>query len=253
MTLFWNITEWTAALFEVYIMLDFCKRFYSAKFSRFKDNLLFIGFILIVTLSNISIGIFSSFSGMLTLICVAEVILYCMVSLNGTLFFKCFLPIVSFGLIFIINISTNIASSVILGVSGSSLYTAQDGYRFFSIIVTKLIFFFATRLILILFKKGINLNQHEWVTISGILLISLCIGISITEISIEQNSKMTLPYFLCYLGILFVNIFVFIMIMLISSQKEKLKQVSLLELQIAQQKQAIEQMDILHFVMFHNL
>jgi len=245
LTLFWNITEWTAALLENWIIFDFCRRFHSSKFTRLKDNGLFIGFIIITTFLSIAISNFLAFSGMLTLICMSVVILYGIISLNGTIFSKCFLPIVSFGLIFIINIFTNISSSIILGVSGSSLYTTQDGYRFFSIIVTKLLFFFATRLILILFKKVINLNQHEWVAISGILLISLCIGISITEISIEQNSKMTSPYLLCYLGVLLVNIFVFIMIILISSQNEKSKHMSLLELQISQQKQALEQMDIL--------
>jgi len=245
LTLFWNITEWTAALLENWIIFDFCRRFHSSKFTRLKDNGLFIGFIIITTFLSIAISNFLAFSGILTLICMSVVILYGIISLNGTIFSKCFLPIVSFGLIFIINIFTNISSSIILGVSGSSLYTTQDGYRFFSIIVTKLLFFFATRLILILFKKVINLNQHEWVAISGILLISLCIGISITEISIEQNSKMTSPYLLCYLGVLLVNIFVFIMIILISSQNEKSKHMSLLELQISQQKQALEQMDIL--------
>jgi sensor histidine kinase YesM len=245
MAVFWNITEWTAALLENCIIFDFCRRFHSSKFSRLKDNVFFIGFILITSLLSIAISAFSEFSGMLTLLCMGLVIIYGIVSLNGTIFTKCFLPIVSFGLIFIINIFTNIFTSLVLGVVGSSLYTVQDGYRFFSIIVTKLLFFFATRLILILFKKGINLNQREWITISGILLISLCIGISITEISMEQNSKMSFPYFFCYSGILLVNIFVFIMIMLISTQNEKSKQISLLELQISQQKQAIEQMDIL--------
>lgn len=245
MTLFWNITEWTAALLENWIIFDFCRRFHSSRFNGFKDNLCFIGFILTTTLISIVISSFSAFSGMLTILCMIVVIVYGIVSLNGSVFSKCFLPVVSFGLIFIINIFTNITSSMILGVSGNSLYTTQDGYRFFSIIVTKLLFFFATRMILLMFKKGINLNQREWITISGILFLSLCIGISITDISIEQNSKMTLPYFLCYSGILFVNIFVFVMIMMISSQNEKSKQMSLLELQISQQKQAIEQMDIL--------
>lgn len=89
------------------------------------------------------------------------------------------------------------------------------------------------------------MNKYEWITISGILLISLCIGISITEISLKQNSRMSMPYFICYFGILLVNAFVFIMIMLISSQNEKSKKMSLLELQISQQKQVLEEMDIL--------
>lgn len=245
MTLFWNITEWTAALLENWIIFDFCRRFHSSKYTTFKDNVFFISFILIDTLLSIAISTLSSFSGMLTLICMGIVILYGIISLKGTIFSKCFIPIVSFGLIFIINIFVNIISSFALGVTGSSLYTAQDSYRFFSIIVTKLLFFFATRLILILFKKGINLNKYEWITISGILLISLCIGISITEISLKQNSRMSMPYFICYFGILLVNAFVFIMIMLISSQNEKSKKMSLLELQISQQKQVLEEMDIL--------
>lgn len=245
MTLFWNITEWTAALIENWIIFDFCRRFHSSKYTPFKDNIFFISFILIDTLLSVAISTLSSFSGMLTLICMGIVILYGIISLKGTIFSKCFIPIVSFGLIFIINIFVNIISSFTLGVTGSSLYTTQDSFRFFSIIVTKLLFFFATRLILILFKKGINLNKHEWITISGILFISLCIGISITEIILKQNSRMSMPYFICYFGILLVNIFVFIMIMLISSQNEKSKKMSLLELQISQQKQALEEMDIL--------
>lgn len=245
MIVFWNIMEWTASLLENLIIYDFLRCFHTSKLSKSKDIGTFIGFIIITTILSIAISTFSAFSGMLTLFCMGLVILYGIIALEGTIFSKCFLPIVSFGMIFIINIFTNITCSMILGVSGSSLYTSQDGFRFFSIIVTKLLFFFATRIILKLFKKGINLNQKEWITNIGILLLSLCIGILITEISIENNSKMTLPYVLCYLGILFINVFVFIMIMVISSQNEKSKKMSLLELQIAQQKQAIEQMDIL--------
>lgn len=245
MIIFWNITEWTASLLENLIIYDFFRRFHTSKLSKFKDIGTFIGFIAITTILSIAISMFSAFSGMLTLLCMGLVILYGIIALEGTIFLKCFLPIVSFGIIFIINVFTNIACSMFLGVSGSSLYTSQDGVRFFSVIFTKLLFFFATRLILKLFKKGINLNQIEWITNIGILLLSLCIGISITEISIENNSKMTLPYILCYLCIFLINIFIFIMIMIISSQNEKSKKMSLLELQIAQQKQTIEQIDIL--------
>lgn len=245
MTLFWTITEWAAALIENWILFDFSRRFHSSKYPPLKDHLLFIIFILIDTCFSMTISIFTAFSGMLTLICMAVAILYGIICLNGTVFSKSFLPVVSFCLIFIINIFVDISCASIFSLTTSSLFTEQDGYRFFCIIITKLLFFIFTRMILMLFKKGIHLNKREWMLISGILLLTLCIGIAVTEIGLKQNETMSLPYFICFTGILFINVFVFTMLKMISEQNEKARQMSLLELQISQQKQMIEQMDIL--------
>lgn len=245
MTIFWTVTEWLAALVENWVIFDFCRRFHSPKYPPFKDNLIFAAFILLDTILSMGISVFTAFSGMLTLVCMGVAILYGVLFLKGAVFSKLFLPIVSFGLIFIINIFVNIICSSIFSLTTSSLFTEQDGYRFFCIIVTKLLFFLATRMILVMFKKGINLKQREWLLISGILFISLCMGIAVIEIGLEQNAALTPPYFLCFFGIVCINIFMFIMLMQISAQNEKSRQMSLLELQVSQQKQALEQMDIL--------
>ena len=245
MTIFWTVTEWLAALVENWVIFDFCRRFHSPKYPPFKDNLIFAAFILLDTILSMGISVFTTFSGMLTLVCMGVAILYGVLFLKGAVFSKFFLPIVSFGLIFIINISISIVCSAVLERTSESLFTDQDAIRFFCLIITKLLFYLVTRFILNMFKKGVNLKKQEWILLSSIFFISLCIGILLVEISWKQHDSLTLPYILCFCGILCINVFIFIMLMQISAQNEKSRQMSLLELQVSQQKQALEQMDIL--------
>lgn len=80
---------------------------------------------------------------------------------------------------------------------------------------------------------------------SGISFISLFIGTAVVEIGLESNASLQLPYILCFIGIICIDVFVFIMLSQITRQNQKVTELSLLELQVSQQKQALEHMDIM--------
>jgi len=245
MKTFWTITEFLAVLIENCIIYDFYSKFHSAKYKTIWQKFICFAFICITSALAIIIDSFTDFSGMLTLICVATVILYGIIFLKGSIFSKFFLPIITFGLIFIINISVSTVCAIALHHEQEKLFIEQNNTRFFCIIATKLIFFLVTRIILGLFNKGVMLKKQEWIMMSGISFISLFIGTTVVEIGIISSNLNSPAYIFCFCGIICIDIFVFIMLSQITKQNKKATALSLLELQIEQQKQALENIDIM--------
>lgn len=245
MKIFWTITELIAVLMENWIIYDFYSKFHSAKYNTIWQKLVYIGFICITSTLAIIIDSFTDFSGMLTLICIAMVILYGIIFLKGSIFSKFFLPIIAFGLIFIINISVSTVCAIASHHKQETLFIEQTNMRFFCIITTKLIFFLVTRIILGLFNKGVMLRKQEWIMMSGISFISLFIGTAVVEIGISSSDLDSPAYMFCFCGIICIDIFVFIMLSQITKQNQKATELSLLELQVEQQKQALENIDIM--------
>lgn len=241
MSIFWVITENLAVLAENWIIFDFYTRFHDQKRNTIAQKIIYYASILLVSLVVILIDSFTPFSGMMTFLCIGLIILYGILFLKGSIFSKFFLPIATFGMILIINISLNAVCALFLDRQRGELLYQQDTVRFFSILITKFLLFFATRILLAIFKKGINLKKQEWFTMSGILLISLFIGTAIFNIAHE----LSFSYVMCIVGIFCIHLFVFIMLSQISKQNEKMMQLSLLELQTEQQKQMLSHMDIM--------
>lgn len=245
MEIFWTVTELLAVIIENWIIYDFYSKFHSAQYKSIWQKIIYFMFIGITSAIAIIIDSFTSFSGMLTLICAGMVVLYGIIFLKGTVFSKFFLPVVAFGLVFIINISISTICAVLLDYEQGTLFTKQTNVRFFCIIATKFLFFLVTRIVLGLFHKGLILRKQEWIMMSGISFISLFIGTIVVEIGLASNDSLQSPYILCFIGIICIDIFVFIMLSQITRQNQKITEVSLLELQVSQQKQALEHMDIM--------
>lgn len=245
METFWTVTELLAVLIENWLIYDFYSKFHSAEHKRAWEKITYIAFIAITSAESIIIDSFTSFSGMLTLMCLGTVILYGIAFLKGTVFSKFFLPIVSFGLIFIINMSISIGCSFLFREYEDVLFSEQTGERFFCIITSKLLFFLITKLLLSLFHKGVVLKKQEWIMMSGISFISLFIGTTVVEIGLTSHDSLQLPYILCFCGIICIDVFVFMMLSQITKQNQKITEISLLELQVSHQKKTLEQMDIM--------
>lgn len=245
MDLFWSITELLAVFIENWIIYDFYSKFHSAEYKTIWKRITYCLFIAATSAASILIDSVTFFSGMLTLICMGIIILYGILFLKGSVFSKFFLPIISFGLIFVINISINTLSSFIWGNSKNGFFLEQTGARFFCIIASKFLFFLTTRIILGMFHKGVVLKRQEWFMMTGISFITLLIGTIIAEIGISSSALLSVPYILCFCGIICIDVFVFAMLSQITKQNGKATEVSLLELQVSQQKQELEHMDII--------
>ncbi|MDE6021535.1 MAG: GHKL domain-containing protein [Ruminococcus sp.] len=242
---FWTVIEILAVVIENLILYDFYSRFHFAQHKAIWQKIVYFTFICITSAISIAIDSFTSFSGTLTLICMGTVILYGIFFLKGTIFSKFFLPVVAFGLVFIINISISTICAVLLDYRQGILFTEHTNVRFFCIVSTKFLFFLITRIVLGLFHKGVILRKHEWILMSGISFISLFIGTAVVEIGLESNASLNFSYILCFIGIICIDVFVFIMLSQITRQNQKVTELSLLELQVSQQKQALEHMDIM--------
>lgn len=243
--MFWIFCEGIASLIENWIIYDFYKKFHQYKYLGLKSNLFYCFFILITTIFSAIIGLYTAYSGIFTLICIGLVMLFGIAFLKGSIFTKFLIPIIAFCLIFVINIMVDILLAFILQRDAQSLYVQQDFFRLLCLIVTKFLFYFSTRIILFLFKKVINLNKYEWILLSVILLLSLCIGIFIVEIAMDHGDTLSFPYVMAFCAIILLNFSVFGIIFRMSRQNEKNRRVALLELQVSQQKQAIEHMDLM--------
>lgn len=245
METFWTVTELLVVLIENWLIYDFYARFHNAERKRIWQKITFYVFVLFTSCIAVFIDTYTPFSGMLTFICAITIIIYGLLFLKGNFFSKFFLPIASFGLVFVINIFLSIGCSFIFKESEDVLFFEQTGVRFFCIITSKLLLFLITRAILNAFHKGVVMNRQEWIMMSGISFISLFIGITVVEIGFVSLNLLTLPYILCFLGVVCIDIFVFIMLLKITKQNQKITEISLLELQVSQQKKTLEHMDIM--------
>lgn len=89
------------------------------------------------------------------------------------------------------------------------------------------------------------LRKQEWIMMSGISFISLFIGTTVVEIGISASALDSPAYIFCFCGIICIDIFVFIMLSQITKQNKRTTELSLLELKVEQQKQALENIYIM--------
>ena len=111
--------------------------------------------------------------------------LFSVLFLNGRLFEKIFLPIVCYLLFCFINLPVLHGVSYITNVSVGELVVAQNASRVISLLLTKLIYFGISELVLIYRRKNkFNFSKSEWIVLLSAFLIALLIGTFMYFISV---------------------------------------------------------------------
>lgn len=120
--------------------------------------------------------------------------LYTVLFLKGNIFLKLWLSILIQGIIAIIAMGTNLIVCNILGYDSNSLITVFNGVRIISVIITKVLLFYMTRIILKRKYKN-PIEKHSWFLLIFIPVISI-FSLYALMIAVMRNEDVKI-YVLC--------------------------------------------------------
>ncbi len=218
------VFELLVNLLEGFIIIDFSSNFLGYKYVGYKKLMSFIigisaNFIYITFLNNIIV-----FEGISVFISVILLFCYCMAFTEGSILSKMFTAASTFITIIVINMIVLSSISYITQLDVTNLMSEASSARYVTVIITKVLFFFTTR-VLLLFKskEDFSLTCIEWIALSAIVIISIFVGNFIVIINIQNpySDKSNIFVFLSMFGIAVINIITYYLLLRLSRESNK--------------------------------
>lgn len=159
-------------LLETFITVDFLTRYLGSKYSGGKKH---IGFIIGWMMAFAEVGIINAVTEFETVGAYIQIIIYFVYSLiflEGSLLQKAWVSILIHAIVTAIAILTNLTVCNIIGYDPYEMITVFNGIRVISVLITKIILFYITRLILKRKYKN-PLNAYAWVILVIIPIVSV--------------------------------------------------------------------------------
>lgn len=240
MTVLWQFIEVAATVFEFFVTINLLNNVMNCKYSGNKKQLLNVIFIVLLTLYISVINRIYVFEGWLSLITIIITVIYTFIALNGSVVLKIVMPILSFSIMLLINASVTYALSIIFGMPSSFIFSENDSIRLLAIFITKFLYFIAAKLLEHLFtKKALDLKSRgSWISFV-MSFLTFFIAVALVKLQIDTHSKNML-FGMCVLSLMIMNVFIIYMMKKISKENKNKLKISLLELQLSEQKTMIE-------------
>lgn len=241
MAILWFIIEVLSTAFENYVVLETLEKMFGHKYAGSKKYICFYCTLAISTGYVTFINQYINFEGWLALITILIFVVYSALFIQDKTHIKLLLPIILFSVIFGINVMVAYIMSTKLGMPDTFFYYSKDSARLLGLFLTKFIFFIVTRFFIRLHKKEpFQLKRNELLITIAMFALTLTISISLIKLQTStENANMLI--FIAVSCALITNLFVFYMMKKISKDnKDKLK-ISILQLQLSEQKTMIEE------------
>lgn len=228
-------------LIQMLIIVDFITRFLGCKYY---DNRKIVGFISAWSILFIELCItnyITPFEGVGAFIRVAIYFIYALVFLNGSIPLQLWISVLAEIIIMLVSVVSNLGICYIIGYDPNDMITVFNTTRIISVIITQMILFYVTRLILRRKYKN-PIDMHEWFLLIFIPIISL---ISLSALMLAALGYEEIRgYILCGMAsILLANIVTYYFFtQLIKNYESKLK-IKLLEQNNENTKKNIENAD----------
>ncbi len=232
----WFVIELTAIVFENYLVLHFFNKVFTPKFAKSKHNLCFGLFLLLLTVNAFCMNQIHFFEGILTFVPICLFAVYALLCLQGNAFQKVLLSLLSMSVIFAINVLTTYLLSFPFGVPDTFFPMESDITRLIGIFLSKILFFIALQMFAVFLKKEqMALRLSEYSISIVLFAITYLVLIALIAVQVGAVYQEELIFFAA-IGILATNIIVFLMVKNLSNANKNMMKISLLELQLAQQK-----------------
>lgn len=236
----WQFIEVAATVFEFFVTINFLNHVMGCRYSGNKKILLSITFIALLTLYISIVNRVYVFEGWLSLITIMITIIYAFIALNGSVVLKIVLPILSFSIMLLINTLVTYGLSIIFGMPGTFIFSENNSTRLLAIFLTKFLYFMSAKLLEHLFmKKTFNLKSRESYISVIMTFVTFFIAVSLVKLQIETHSRNIL-FGMCAICLMMMNIFIIYMMKRISKDNQNKLKISLLKLQISEQKTMME-------------
>lgn len=241
MKIIWNIIEIVATLFENYIVLDMLVKMFGYKYSGTKKEIAFGLTLIISTIYVTIINQYYSFEGWLALITLIIFTIYSIFCTQKATYIKLLIPVVAFSVILGINMFVTYLMGYLIGTPDTFVFMSVGGARLFALFLTKLLFYVASRIIIHIYRKEkFQFNRFETFIVSALFLITLIISISLVKLQLNHQNEEQL-IFLSIFCVFLADIFIFCIMKKINKESQNQLRISMLELQLSEQKTMIEE------------
>lgn len=238
----YTIAEWIATFFESVIIFTFLIKVLSFKeqSNMRKYCITSVAFVIFNTIIFM-LNCFYTLEGVLSVLYLFVLVLYCKSALRRKIWFQCFIIILVFVSMYVINIIVSLVASFIMKISVEQIILMRNPLRIFLLIFTKIlliIFLYITGNLIL--KRKMIFSTIQCFVICLISCISLGTCTTFEKIKIE-NEISGFESNIITICMLLINCLFLVVIYLIASQNnEKLKN-ELLKIQIESEKKNTQQ------------
>lgn len=240
MTIFWGIIELCASIFEFSVIINLLNNVALCKFSGYKRLLLNGGMVTLLTGYISIVNRYFVFEGWLSVITILLTILYAFFFFRCAAVSKVVVPILVYSIMLVINVLVTYFLSAIFGMQDTFIFSENDGARLIALFLTKLLFFFFVQLVeKIMKRESLNIKNKESFISVIMSLLTFVVAIALVKIQMATHSEDIL-FFICILCVLSMDGFILYMMKRLADDNENKLAISMLELQLSEQKSLIE-------------
>jgi sensor histidine kinase YesM len=222
-----TIFELGINLVETLIIIDFVTRYLGCKY---QGNLKTIGFISAWLLAFIELSIvnhIAAFEGIGVFIPITIYVIYACLFLNGSTLQKLWISALIEIVVLTIAVGTNLIVCQLLGYDPNAMITVFNATRVISVIITKVILFYVTRIIL-RHKYKNPLENRSWIMLILVPVVTI-VSLSALMMAAMRYDDI-LGYIICGMsGILLANIITYYFFSTLNKEYENELKIKLLE------------------------
>ncbi len=210
-----RMIEFSVNIFESFITVEFITKMNETKLQGRKQYIA-IGITFLLLMVNAEIFYyFPDFPDLMAYISLIIIFIYSLTALKGRIYNRFFLCITTIFIMVGVNFFSLLILSISFNVGIEELMTEFSIYRFSCLIVSKIILFIVTRLILKLKTEGIsNIHPITVASVTIVPIITIAVMVVITEVSIglELNGRNFFYLLLSFFGMIAINIAFYVML-----------------------------------------
>ena len=228
-------------LIETFILIDFLTKYLGCKYTGFKRT---VGFLLgwMVTFVELCIiNYFVEFETIGTYIPIIIYFLYAICYLKGSTLLKLWMSIVTQIIVTSIAIATNLFVCNIIDYDPRDMITVFNSTRIISVIITKIILFYVTRIVLKMKYKN-PMDNHVWIMLITIPVISVISMTALMKAAIHHE-EIKIYILIGTACIILADIVTYYLFAVINKDYETKLKIKLLEQQNENSKKNMENTD----------
>ena len=228
-------------LIETFSLIDFLTKYLGCKYTGFKRT---VGFLLgwMVTFVELCIiNYFVEFETIGTYIPIVIYFLYAICYLKGSTLLKLWMSIVTQIIVTSIAIATNLFVCNIIDYDPRDMITVSNSTRIISVIITKIILFYVTRIVLKMKYKN-PMDNHVWIMLITIPVISVISMAALMKAAIHHE-EIKIYILIGTACIILADIVTYYLFAVINKDYETKLKIKLLEQQNENSKNNMENTD----------
>jgi len=235
------IFEWGINLIESFILIDFITRYLGCKYEGNTKTISFIGAWLLLFGEICFINYVTVFEGIGAFIQIAIYLVYAFLFLRESILLKVWISILTEIILMIVAIGSNLMICALIDYNPNEMITVFNATRIVGVIISKIILFYITRLILKRRYKN-PMDKKAWIMLILIPVISV-FSLSSLMIAAMNNDEIVGYVLGGMAGIIIANIITYYLFTMMNKDYEDKLKINLLEMQNENAKKNIENMD----------